>query len=497
MPPASTRKTLSLLEMEIQRQWIADGAEYKRHWAFITPVRVPVPDDETILRTIAGAGAGAEADAANVDRFVYRRLAEEGVAPSARADKETLINRVSLTLTGLPPTLGQVDAFVADDSTDAYERLVDRLLASPRYAEHSAGFWMDIARYSESDGFLDDHHDRYFWPYRDWVIDAFANNMPFDEFGTLQLAGDLLPDATREQILATAYVRLGKRTTENGAIDEEYKAEYMVERTDNALGVAFLGLTLGCARCHDHRYDPISQHDYYSLGAFFNSTDEPGTYAPGHSAIQHGPTLAWPDDATQAEIETVLSALRGAEESHAVATEIAGDGAAAGAESLLMSSEGLASELSESIGAALVAHYPLDAATPAALDDLPAPLQRRDPPYDLVDLDYKAFAGQPGESEEDRFAREAALPIFRVPRNYVAEELTLSPSATRGVADAVLQAPIFRDGVVGNAMFFDETNRGFLGRNVGWYDRTDQPRLLVFRSRSLRARTGHQSPRRA
>ena len=165
-----------------------------------------------------------------------------------------------------------------------------------------ADYWLDLARCSETDGFLDDHHDRLLWPWRDWVIDSFARNRPFDEFGTWQLAGDLLPNATREQMLATAYLRVGKRTTENGAIDAEYKAEYMVERTDNALGIAFLGLTVGCARCHDHKYDPIKQTDYYSLGAFFNSNDEPGAYAPGFSGIQGGPTLPWPDEATAAAL---------------------------------------------------------------------------------------------------------------------------------------------------------------------------------------------------
>ena len=237
------------------------------------------------------------------------RLEREGIAPSPAADKETLISRVHLTLTGLPPTLEEVDAFVADESPDAYERLVDRLLASPAYAEHMAGWWMDLARWSESDGFLDDHHDRFLWPWRDWAIAAFQSNMPFDEFGTEQLAGDLLPNATKEQILATAFLRVGKRTTENGAIDAEYKAEYMIERTDNALGVAFLGLTLGCARCHDHKYDPISQHDYYSLGAFFNSNDEWGVYAPGFSGIQAGPTLPWPDGDTELKIAAAAAAI--------------------------------------------------------------------------------------------------------------------------------------------------------------------------------------------
>jgi hypothetical protein len=251
MPPASTDKTLTAAQIEILRRWIDGGAEYRPHWAFIEPEPAE-PPDTTLVDRVKN----------EVDRFVFRRLEREGLSPAPEADKEALINRVSLTLTGLPPTLDEVDAFLADDGDDAYERLIDRLLASPQYAEHMASFWLDLARWSESDGFLDDHHDRFLWPWRDWVIEAFDSNMPFDEFGTWQLAGDLLPNATKEQILATAFLRVGKRTTENGAIDEEYKVEYMVERTDNALGTAFMGLTLGCARCHDHKFDPISQQDY-------------------------------------------------------------------------------------------------------------------------------------------------------------------------------------------------------------------------------------------
>ena len=300
MPPESTHKTLSAQQMAILEQWIENGAQYRPHWAFIEPAHPAVP--ETAL------AQHAEND---IDRFVLGRLEREGLEPSAPADKETLISRVTLTLTGLPPTLEEIDAFVADASPDAYERLVDRLLASPAYAERMADYWLDLARFSETDGFLDDHHDRLLWPWRDWVIESFARNRPFDEFGTWQLAGDLLPDATREQVLATAFLRVGKRTTENGAIDAEYKAEYMVERTDNALGTAFLGLTVGCARCHDHKYDPIKQTDYYSLGAFFNSNDEPGAYAPGFSGIQGGPTLPWPDDATAEALQAAVCASRG------------------------------------------------------------------------------------------------------------------------------------------------------------------------------------------
>ena len=332
MPPESTHKTLSAQQMAILEQWIENGAEYRPHWAFIEAERPAVP--ETAL---------AQHAANDIDRFVLDRLEREGLGPSAPADKETLISRVTLTLTGLPPTLEEIDAFVADSAPDAYERIVDRLLASPAYAERMADYWLDLARFSETDGFLDDHHDRLLWPWRDWVIESFARNRPFDEFGTWQLAGDLLPAATREQVLATAFLRVGKRTTENGAIDAEYKAEYMVERTDNALGTAFLGLTVGCARCHDHKYDPIKQTDYYSLGAFFNSNDEPGAYAPGFSGIQGGPTLPWPDDVTTAALQDAVDEVAAktadyaaaqtaaAEAAHAAATRLAADPTAAAA----------------------------------------------------------------------------------------------------------------------------------------------------------------------
>jgi hypothetical protein len=273
MPPSVTNKVVSAEQIDTLRQWIAQGAQYKPHWAYITPLKPPVPQPR-------GAGRGLT----DIDRFVVSRLEREGLALSPQADKETLINRVSLALTGLPPTLAEVDAFVKDSSANAYEKVVDRLLGSAAYGERMAGYWMDVARYSESDGFLDDRHDRLFWPYRDWVISAFNRNMPFDEFGTWQLAGDLMPSHTKEQKLATAFMRVGKRTTENGAIDEEYRVEYVVDRT-NTVGTAFLGLTVGCARCHDHKYDPISHKDFYSLSGFFNSTDEPGFYAPGNTGM--------------------------------------------------------------------------------------------------------------------------------------------------------------------------------------------------------------------
>ena len=477
MPPVDSGKQLSPVQVDILRHWIDDGAEYKRHWAFITPERPPVPPSSAIDVSAQAAGLVSDAGtsfepATDVDAFVLQRLADSGLRPSPAADRETLINRVSLTLTGLPPSLDEVDAFVGDTRPDAYEQLVDSLLASPRYAEHMATMWMDLARYSESDGFLDDHHDRLFWPYRDWVIEAFRRNMPFDEFGTWQLAGDLLPDATRDQTLATAFLRVGKRTSENGAIDAEYKAEYMVERTDNALGVAFLGLTVGCARCHDHKYDPISQRDYYALGAFFNSTDEPGQYAPGFSGIQGGPTLPWPTDTQQAAVDAAAQnvAQRLAElatNRDTVAARIRGD-----AERITSGPrDRLLDAVDRATDAALIAHYPFESAAPAELEDLPPPRPHRLPPASLSSLGGSPFVAPPpaGESAAARRTRELSA---RVPRGYVAAEMTLSPARTAETPAAVIQGPILRPGVVGQALFFDATNRGFLGRDVGYFDRS-------------------------
>jgi hypothetical protein len=468
MPPESTHKTLSDQQKETLRRWIADGAQYQRHWAYVQPVSVPAPGtvfDDRIENEI--------------DAHVFARIAREGIAPSAQADRETLINRVSLTLTGLPPTLEQIDAFVADERPDAYERLVDRLLASPRYAEHMSAYWMDLARWSESDGFLDDHHDRWLWPWRDWVIQSFHENMPFDQFGTWQLAGDLMPDPTREQILATAYLRVGKRTTENGAIEEEYKAEYMIERTDNALGTAFMGLTLGCARCHDHKYDPVSQHDYYSLGAFFNSNDEPGIYAPGYSGVQGGPTLPWPEsDEQQAEIDALTATLREAEAMFNAAADAASDRVRDRAKELVAdSAAAVSAAIQDLLSEYLVAWYPFDSAAqvgPEALPPLPAPNIPPASIYSLGNNPYVSRAERPVEEEEseDELAErveERARLQAGVPRGYVMEDLMLSP-AGNDVPAALIQSPIFGDGVQDNALYFDETNKGFLGRGVGRYD---------------------------
>jgi len=362
MPPQSTHKTLTPDQIALLREWIRRGAQYKPHWAFITPTRpVPPPVDASSSARVRN----------EVDRFVLARLQREGLFYSPEADKATLINRVSLTLTGLPPTLAEVDAFVSDTRPDAYTRLLDRLLSSPGYGEHMAAYWMNLARWADTDGFLDDHHDRLLWPWRDWVIQAFNRNMPFDRFSTWQLAGDLLPDATTEQKLATAFLRLGPRTTENGAIDEEYRVEYTVDRV-NTVGTAFLGMTVGCARCHDHKYDAISHKDFYSMAAFFNNADEPGYYPPGHSTVQAGPTLLWPDKAMEAKLTAAEAVVRKQEAtSDAVRTRARRHATARGDALMQRSEPELMAMLRASVAAATEAYYPLEEFAPVPDELLP------------------------------------------------------------------------------------------------------------------------------
>ncbi len=215
--------------------------------------------------------------ASPIDAFVQSELEKRGLHPQPEADRSTLIRRLSFDLTGLPPTPEEVEAFVKDTRPDAYERLVDHLLQSPRYGERMAVDWLDIARYADSYGFQVDR-EREVWPWRDWVIKSFNQNQPFDQFVTWQLAGDLLPHATDEQILATAFNRLHQQENEGGSVEEEYRVEYVCDRVQT-FATAFLGLTFQCSRCHDHKFDPITQRDYYSLFAMFQNIDEAGLYS--------------------------------------------------------------------------------------------------------------------------------------------------------------------------------------------------------------------------
>lgn len=298
MPTPESHLQLSAEEKAILLNWIEDGARYKPHWAFVAPQKPVLPkvQQKDWIRN-------------EIDAFVLSVLEQESLQPSPEADKETLIRRVSFDLTGLPPTIDEVDAFVNDPHPDAYEKMVDRYLASPRYGERMAAYWLDVARFADSHGYLDDKH-RDASPWRDWVIQAYNKNLPFDQFLTWQLAGDLLPNASKEQILATGFNRNQKQNTEAGIIPEEFRVEYNVDRT-NTLGAGILGLTLSCAKCHDHKYDPVSQKDYYSLYAFFNSTFELGSsnYG-GYTDMVPGPTLMLTSQEQDNKIDSLSKVIR-------------------------------------------------------------------------------------------------------------------------------------------------------------------------------------------
>ena len=260
MPPAELNNPLTDEEKQILEQWIAEGAEYEQHWAFVPPRKPPIP-----------AGEWGETE---VDRFVLRRLRQVGLVPQSKATREQLIRRASFDLTGLPPTPAQLEAYREDTAPLAYERLVDRLLASPRFGERMAVWWLDGAHYGDSHGYDNDLENSQ-WPWRTWVIDAFNRSQPFDQFTVEQLAGDLIPNPTDDQVLATAFNRNHRIQTEDGAIDEEWRTEYVVDRVET-MGAMWMGLTLGCCRCHDHKYDPISQREFYQLFSLFNNLDEKG-----------------------------------------------------------------------------------------------------------------------------------------------------------------------------------------------------------------------------
>jgi hypothetical protein len=280
MPPLSAHKQLTAAQKDLLKRWIAGGAAYQKHWAFVPlPAQVSVPH----VRNTAWARNP-------IDRFVLARLEQEKLTPSPEASRTDWLRRVTLDLIGLPPTLADIDAFLADTSPKAYEKVVDRLLASPHYGEQMAIPWLDVARYADSYGYQSDQLSPT-WPYRDWVLKAFNENLSYDRFLTQQLAGDLMPNATRDTRLATAFNRVHRMTGEGGSVPEEWRMEGVADRV-RTFGTAFLGLTLECARCHDHKYDPVSQRDFYGIAAFFNNIDEHGLY--DRADIVPSPTLLLP-----------------------------------------------------------------------------------------------------------------------------------------------------------------------------------------------------------
>ena len=285
-PPASKLGQLTAGEIDTLRGWIASGAEYQPHWSFISlsETSMPVADDSA---------------SHPIDRLVRARLTQRGLKPQPTADRQTLIRRLSFDLTGLPPTVEEIENFVADKSDSAYEKLVDRLLGSDRWGERMAVEWLDAARYADSFGFQVDR-EREMWPWRDWVVRALNQNLPYDQFITWQIAGDLLPNATDDQILATAFNRLHQQESEGGSVEEEYRVEYVADRVQT-FATAFLGLTFECSRCHDHKYDPITQRDYYGLFAMFQNIDEAGLYSY-FTQSPPTPTLWLADSSTKSQL---------------------------------------------------------------------------------------------------------------------------------------------------------------------------------------------------
>lgn len=263
MPPLNSNLKLNSREIKLIEKWIKQGAKYETHWSFVRPKKAKLPKVSDSKWTKN-----------EIDYFVLNKMDQKGLEPNQIAEKEHLLKRLSLDLTGLPPSIDLMNKFLADNNPDAYEKLIDQLLKSPAYGEKMALQWLDVARYADSHGYQDDNY-RSAWPWRDWVIYSFNKNLPYDQFITMQIAGDLIPNATKEQILATGFNRNHKITEEGGVVDEEYRVQYVIDRT-NTFSKALIGVTMECAQCHDHKYDPFSQKEYFQLYAFFNNVKEVG-----------------------------------------------------------------------------------------------------------------------------------------------------------------------------------------------------------------------------
>jgi hypothetical protein len=342
MPPVYSGRKLTERQIDLIRGWIEQGAKWQKHWSFIPPIQPQLPSvkDKSWPRN-------------PIDFFILDRLEREGLAPSSEADRAALIRRVTLDLTGLPPTPAEVGSFLADKSSGAYEKVVDRLLQSPRYGERMAIRWLEAARYADTNGYQTDG-ERTMWRWRDWVIDAYNRNMPFDQFTIEQLAGDLLPNATLAQKIATGFNRNHRGNGEGGIIPEEYAVEYVVDRVDTTSTV-WLGLTMGCARCHDHKYDPILQKEYYQVFAFFNNVPERG------KAFKYGnspPVVQSPTPLQKEQVQQIDRKLKLAEDRLAkLAPEIAV------AQTKWEKSLNPAFPIHWAVTDGLVAHFPLDGNT--------------------------------------------------------------------------------------------------------------------------------------
>ena len=341
MPPPEMERQLTAEQVALLRRWIDQGAAWARHWAFVPPVMPVVPDSE-----------GTAWPRSAIDHFVWARLNTEGLEPSEPASRGEWLRRISFDLTGLPPTPAELAAFAADVSSDAFEKQVDRLLASPHYGERMAADWLDIARFADTNGYQNDFN-RSMWPWRDWVINAFNANMSADQFLLEQLAGDLLPEPTQEQLIATGFNRNHRMVTEGGSIDEEWRVENVVDRVETT-STAFLGLTMGCARCHDHKYDPVSRRDFYQFFAFFNNVDEQGVYNERRGNVPPMISLPTPEQTEQlavldrslAEVSARLAAATSAAEAKAAEAEARDENAEA-SEAVLEADDAPQAQLAE------------------------------------------------------------------------------------------------------------------------------------------------------
>ena len=380
-----TGAALTPEEVDVLRRWIDQGAEYQTHWAFIPPERQAAP---------------AVSDVAwprnEVDRFVLARLEAEGLGPSAEADRATLLRRVTLDLTGVPPTPTELADFLNDDSADAYEAVVERLLASPRYGERMATEWLDAARYADTNGYQTDG-ERSMWRWRDWVIDAYNDNMPFDQFTIEQVAGDMLPGATLEQKIATGFNRNHSQNGEGGIVSEEFLIEYAVDRVSTT-GTVWMGLTLGCARCHDHKFDPISQREFYEVLANFNNIPERGK---AFKYVNSPPLLTAPTAEQQAEIDAL-----DAEVSEARAALAVLDAAAAEAQREWEASLATAGRVDWSLREGLLAYHPFegDLAGIQTTTEIPAVLEDGQPRF------VEGRIGAAAEFDGQRFVNAGGSP---------------------------------------------------------------------------------------
>ncbi|GJM30174.1 MAG: hypothetical protein DHS20C17_28090 [Cyclobacteriaceae bacterium] len=371
MPPPESNLALSPYEIALIERWIEQGAEWKPHWSFI-PAEMPVLPQVNNNDWVNN----------EIDLFVLSTLENASLRPAAEESREKLLRRLSFDLTGLPPTISQLDDFLSDNSPDAYEKQVDRLLASPAYGERMASIWLEAARYADSHGYQDDR-PRSIWPWRDWVIRAFNENLSYDDFITWQLAGDLLPNPTYDQKLATAFNRNHAITQEGGVINEEYITEYVADRT-NTVSTAFMGLTMQCARCHDHKYDPISQKEYYQMFAFFNGIDERGQINYFDQAPS--PNMRIEDAELEATI-TFLDSLRDAKE---VELQQLAEGIDEGFKSWL-DNEYDHETIARQIEVGLIAHFKLD-----VLDNLATPNEIIDAPLGRANVKIISELAEPG-----------------------------------------------------------------------------------------------------